>query len=316
MTGTDGAHPIGPDDVAPVAVTDRSGMVESVHHGIAVGLDGSGEVVFAAGNPDAIIYPRSANKPMQADAMLRLGLTVDQQRLAIACASHDGTDEHLTVVRALLDAHGLTVDALQNTPALPLEPSAAHAWCRAGGGPDPLHQNCSGKHAAMLATCVEQGWPVDEYLDVEHPLQQAITERIAELVGPVPHIGVDGCGAPAHAFSPRALAAGFAALATDRAAVWTAMTAWPNLVGGVDREDSRLMRAVPGLMAKSGAEGVMAAALPDGRAAAVKIADGNHRATGVVMAEALRRLGVDLPNAAAGSPILGHGEPVGEVRRF
>lgn len=314
MTADSAAAPIAPSDVVPVAVTDRSGIVESIHHGIAVGLGVDGEVVFTAGNPDAVIYPRSANKPMQADAMLHLGLPLDASGIALACASHDGSEVHLDVVRSILAAHRLDVDALDNTPAMPIDDRAAHAWCRSGGGPDSLHQNCSGKHAAMLATCVTRGWPTAGYLDTSHPLQEAITEHLGDLVGSISHIGVDGCGAPAHAMSVVELARVFARLATERSDVWAAMTDHPELVGGPTRDVTRLMRAVPSMMVKDGAEGVLAAALPDGRAAAVKIADGNHRAAGVVLAGVLGHLGVDVPADAVLTPILGHGKPVGAVR--
>ncbi len=173
--------------------------------------------------------------------------------------------------------------------------------------------NCSGKHAAMLATCVANGWSIDDYLDPRHPLQLAITARVCELAGPVDHIGVDGCGSPAHAVGLDALARAFGELARRQGPVWSAMTNHPELVGGERRDVTRLMRAVPGLMAKDGAEGVFAAALPDGRAAAVKISDGASRAAGVVVAAALAAAGVDVDPSQFGEPIRGHGEPVGSV---
>lgn len=298
----------------PVAVTDRSGFDESVHHGLVVVLDRDGEVAGSVGDPAAAIYPRSSNKPLQTDAMLRLGLDLDAAGVALSCASHAGTDRHLDVVRATLRSAGLGEDALQNTDDLPLDRDAARAWLAAGGRADAIHMNCSGKHAAMVATCVVNRWPTDAYLEVDHPLQRAITERIAELAGEIAHIGVDGCGAPAHALTMRGIAGAFAALAAERGAVWSAMTTHPDLVGGEGRDVTRLMRAVPGLMAKDGAEGVFVAAVPDGPAAAVKIADGNGRAAGVVLAAALASVGVDVDPTVVGDPILGHGEPVGAVR--
>ncbi len=174
--------------------------------------------------------------------------------------------------------------------------------------------NCSGKHAAMVATSRLNGWPTETYLDPHHPLQQLITERIAELAGGVVHIGVDGCGAPAHVMSLVGLAEAFRTLAMESGDVWSSMTTFPELVAGERRDATRLMRLVPGLMAKDGAEGVFAAALPDGRAAAVKIVDGAGRAAGIVLAAALRTVGVDVDPAALGEPILGHGEPVGRIR--
>lgn len=301
-------------DAVPVAVVDRSGMDESVHHGIAVALDPDGAVALEIGDIDASIYPRSSNKPMQADAMVGAGWQPSFEQLALACASHDGTDRHIAVVRSTLVAAGLDESALGNTPTLPLNRPAADEVVANGGTAEAILQNCSGKHAAMVATCVVNGWPLDGYLSSDHPLQLAITERIAELAGSVTHIGVDGCGAPTHAMSLRALATAFRTLAMERAMVWTAMTAHPDLVAGNLRDATRMMRAVPGLMAKDGAEGVFVAAMPDGRAAAVKIADGNGRAAGVVLAAVLATVGFDVDWEEFGEPIRGHGEPVGRVR--
>jgi L-asparaginase II len=166
----------------------------------------------------------------------------------------------------------------------------------------------------MVATCVANGWEVDSYLSFDHPLQLAITARISDLVGGVTHIGVDGCGAPAHVASLIGLARGFRTLAIERGTVWRAMTGHPDLVAGEHRDATRIMRLVPELMAKDGAEGVFAAALPDGRAAAVKIGDGGGRAAGVVLAAAFAAVGVVVDPGALGNPILGHGRPVGRVR--
>jgi len=306
-----------PPQLAPLAYTTRSGTVESVHFGAAVGLAADGSITVALGDPHADVYPRSSNKPLQADAMLRLGWAPDAPQLALACASHAGTPVHLTVVEAMLTRAGLAVGDLGNTPALPLDEAAGHDVLRSGGGPAALFQNCSGKHAAMLATCIAQGWPIDDYLAEAHPLQVAITERYAELTGQEDvYVGVDGCGAPTHATPLVGLAQAYAVLAAEQGPVYAAMTSHPELVDGAGRTCTRLMQAVPGLMAKPGAEGVFAAALPDGRAAAIKIADGGSRATGVVLATVLRALGVDVDPAAFADPILGHGRPVGTVATF
>lgn len=317
--GEPGAAGSGRDDAGRcgsdvVAITDRSGWDESRHHGVVVAVDRDGTVVTRIGDVDAPIYPRSSNKPMQADAMVRLGWSPTSEQLALACASHDGTERHVEVARSTLAAAGLTETALQNTSDLPLDRPTADALVAAGGTAAPVLMNCSGKHAAMVATCRVNGWPIDGYLDPEHPLQRAITARILELAGEVAHIGVDGCGAPAHVLPLHGLCRAFRTLATEQGPVWSAMTDHPALVAGERRDATRLMRLVPGLMAKDGAEGVFAAALPDGRAAAVKIADGAGRAAGVVVAAALRTVGVDVDPGALGQPILGHGEPVGRVR--
>jgi L-asparaginase II len=302
-----------PEAFGPVAVTDRSGFDESVHHGAVVVVVG-GEVVHAVGDADVEIYPRSSNKPMQADAMLGVGLEVDDEQLALACASHDGTERHIAVVRKVLDGAGLDEGLLDNTPSFPLDEAAAEAVVAAGGHRTSILMNCSGKHAAMLATCRANDWSVVGYLDPIHPLQQAITARIDELAGPVVHIGIDGCGAPAHVLRLRRLADAFAALAVERGAVWRAMTAHPDLVGGDGRVVTRVMRALPGAMAKDGAQGVFAIAHPDGWAVALKIADGQERPVPVVLASALARIGVDLDGEVISESILGHGRPVGRVR--
>jgi L-asparaginase II len=181
--------------------------------------------------------------------------------------------------------------------------------------------NCSGKHAAMLATCVANGWPTDGYLSLDHPVQTAITGTIARLAGePVERIAVDGCGAPQHALTLLGLARSFGALAAAASAAESrtaaAMRAHPDLVGGPGREVTRLLEGVPGLVAKDGAEGVFAAALPDGSAAAVKVADGANRASHLLLVAALRALGASEPvlDELASSPVLGGGRPVGELR--
>ena len=282
------------DAFEPVAITSRSGYDESVHFGAAVVVDATGSIVWSIGNPTIEVYPRSACKPMQADAMVRCGLSLTAEQLALACASHDGTPRHVDVVRSTLASAGLDESALGNTPDLPLDPGAAETILRTGGHRAPITMNCSGKHAAMVATCITNDWPIDTYLSQDHPLQVAITERIAELTGGVTHVGVDGCGAPAHVVTLAGLARAFGELARTRGVVWSAMTSNPELVGGERRDATRLMRTVPELMAKGGAEGIYAAALPGDLAAAVKISDGAHRASGIVLAAALREAGVDV----------------------
>jgi L-asparaginase II len=186
-----------------------------------------------------------------------------------------------------------------------------------------LLQNCSGKHSGMIATCVAAGWSTDGYLYFEHPLQQAITNGIPALAqDPVLGIGIDGCGAPAHVVSLIGLARSFRNMAIGDAGeaglrIHQAMTTFPDMVGGPDRDVSLLMKGIPGLMAKDGAEGVFVAALPDGRAVALKVADGANRPRPPLMRAALRALGIDISQVrpdAFESTILGHGSRVGEVR--
>jgi L-asparaginase II len=205
---------------------------------------------------------------------------------------------------------------------MPLDEASALEVLRSGGGPTSLQMNCSGKHSGMLATCVCNGWAHDaSYLDVEHPLQRCITDAIDELCEePHAHIGIDGCGAPAHVMSLLGLARAFRNIASTAARGCTevreAMTSNPVMVGGADRDVTLMMQLVPGLMAKDGADGVFAAALPDGRAVAMKIADGGDRARPPVMLAALAALGVDVSAVAprVESRIMGHGRQVGTVR--
>lgn len=312
-----------PDAYVPVAITDRSGFDEAVHFGAVVALDTDGSIAFACGDPTVAIYPRSSSKPLQAVAMLRAGLQVPPDLLALVCASHDGTDAHLAAARRILAAAGLNEGALGNTADLPLDEHSAHEVIRHGGGRTPLQMNCSGKHSGMLATCVVNGWAHDHsYLQVEHPLQQRISATIADLTeGQVLHIGIDGCGAPAHVVPLVGVARAFRSIVVGTAGdagneVYRAMTQHPQMVGGELRDVTAFMRHVPGLMAKDGADGVFAAALPDGRAVAMKIADGANRARPAVMVAALERLGVDV---SAVAPLVvqhlrGHGRIVGSVR--
>ena len=305
-----------------VAEVWRSDFLESVHHGSVIALDGRGRAVLSVGQPNDVMFPRSSNKPVQTLAMLRCGVDLPPELLALASASHSGEGFHLDGVRRILAHAGLAEDDLRCTADLPLGQQAAWAHLAAGGEPAPLFMNCSGKHAAMLASCVVNGWPTGSYLDPEHPLQRAVAATLAELAGePVGAVGVDGCGAPLFGISLRGLATAFGRLAsagdgTLERRVADAMRAHPEWVGGTDRDVTTLMRRLPGAVAKDGAEGVYAVGLPDGSAVAVKIADGSARARPVVVVAALRELGVDVSALAelAETPVLGHGRPVGAVR--
>jgi L-asparaginase II len=309
--------------VPPVRIAEvvRSGVVESVHYGSVVAVTGTGEVLVDVGDTDTVLLPRSANKFVQAAAMVRAGLAVRGELLALAASSHSGEPFHREGVRAILHGAGLDETALQNTPDLPSGADERRWWIREGRAAESIAQGCSGKHAAMVATCVAAGWSVSDYLHPDHPLQQEIATLLGALSGdPITATAVDGCGAPAHAITLHGLARSFAAVATADAAtpegtVAAAVRAYPRWVGGTGRDVTLLMEAVPGLIAKDGAEAVYAAALPDGRAAAVKVSDGGSRAGALVLVEALRVLGV--PNAdiafLADKPVFGHGTRVGSV---
>ncbi|MDQ1677059.1 MAG: hypothetical protein QOC93_2203, partial [Actinomycetota bacterium] len=197
-----------------------------------------------------------------------------------------------------------------------------HGVLAAGGGPERITMNCSGKHAAMLRTCLAAGWPTAGYLAAEHPLQVALRAAVEELAAePVVHAGVDGCGAPVFALTPIGLARAFSRLVdapagTAERAVADAMRAHPGLVGGAGRDVTRLMAGAPDVLAKDGAEGVYAAAVPGVGAVALKLADGAARARMPVLVSGLRRLGVtaEVLDVLAEVPLLGGGAPVGAVR--
>jgi L-asparaginase II len=292
----------------------RSGYVEGLHHGAALALRGDGSVAVALGDVDRPWFARSSNKPLQAAALLAAGWTPeDERQVALATASHSGEPGHLDVVRSMLP----DVSLLRCPPDLPLSEAAARDVLRSGGGPEPLTMNCSGKHAAMISTCLTRGWSTDDYLDREHPVQKAVRTGLEELADEgVRHIAVDGCGAPQHALTLTGLARAYRTLVGRGGRVVEAMRAHPWHVGGTGRDVTRLMEGVPGLLAKDGAEGVFAAALPDGAAAVVKVADGAARARVPVLVALLRRLGCDAAvlDELATTPVLGGGVPVGEVR--
>ena len=305
-----------------VAEVVRSGFVEGYHWGSAVVVDPDGAVSWSLGDPTAALFPRSCNKPIQAAAMVRVGLPLRDRLLALCCASHSGEPFHLEGVREILDSTGLDETALQTPPDWPVEPRVRTAYLRAGGEPAPIAMNCSGKHAGMLATCVVNGWDVSTYRDPAHPLQQQIVHTFEELTGePVTATGVDGCGAPVLGSTLTGLARAFGRLrsapaGTAEHAVAEAVSGFPTYVSGTQRDEALLIRAIPGAVAKIGAEACYALALPDGTAVALKIADGGDRARPVLMSAILRRLGHEGPvlEQVGRHTILGHGEPVGEVR--
>jgi len=306
----------------------RSGFVESRHRGAIAAIAADGSVLLTAGMADLPMFPRSSNKPLQAAAMLRCGLKLDGELLALAAASHSGEDFHVAGVRAILASAELTEEDLQCPPDYPLDEQSQQAMIAAGAPRDRIHMNCSGKHAAMLATCVAAGWPTASYTDPEHPLQLHISDTIARLAGePVAAVGVDGCGAPLMAISVIGLARAFRAMVvaepgTAERAVADAMRAYPEWTSGTTRPERALMAAIPGLLIKSGAEGVEGFALADGRAAAVKIEDGSARGRVPVTVSLLRELGAeaepgadrDALAALATGPVYGGGEVVGEIR--
>jgi L-asparaginase II len=301
----------------------RSGFLESVHRGSLVVLDADGVVTFAVGAVDRPILPRSANKPVQATALLAAGWAPRSGReLAIAAGSHNGEDGHRDLVADMLAAVGLGADDLGCPVALPQHEATRAAWIAGSRAPDRLAMNCSGKHAGMLSACVAAGWPTEGYLRRDHPLQQAIEARLAEAAGePVTAVVVDGCGAPQHALSVTGLARGLLSLVQAPAgsaerAVADAMRAHPWFMAGTGREDTDVMAAVPGLLMKGGADGVHAAALPDGGAVALKLDDGGDRGRLPALLAGLERLGAPLSGVTEWlqTPVIGGAVVVGSVR--
>jgi L-asparaginase II len=309
---------------APVIVAEvvRSGFVEGHHRGSVVALAPDGQVEWAVGDVASQVFARSSNKPLQAVGMLRCGLVLEPRLLALVCASHSGEPFHVDGVRKILADSGLDEEALQTPPDYPLDDEARVALIRSGGGPSSVAMNCSGKHAGMLAACVLNGWPTEDYREPDHPVQVAIRAAFESLTGePSSVVGVDGCGAPLFAASLTSLAQAFrtlvtAAPETAEGRVAAAVAAFPEYASGTHRDEAKLLRALPGAIGKAGAEASYAVALPDGRAIALKIDDGGHRARPVVMAAALRRSGVHHPviDELGRYELLGGGRPVGEVR--
>lgn len=285
----------------PVVLAEytRSGFIEGVHAGHAVVVDRAGAVVRQWGDPEHVIFPRSCNKPAQAAAMVASGLDLPDSLLALAAASHSGEAMHLSGVRELLALAQLGETALQTPADYPLDPDERDVWVRAGRARAPIAMNCSGKHAAMLVTSVVNGWSIENYLDATHPLQVRVRAEVESLAGEsVAHVGVDGCGAPVMSLTLAGLARSLSRCMTDDPGtparrVSDAMVAHPDVVGGSRRDVTAFMRAVPGLVAKDGAEGVYVAALPDGTAVALKIEDGTDRARSVALAAILVILGCD-----------------------
>lgn len=308
----------------PLAAQSRGDAIESIHYGSLVATSPDGAVIHSLGDAAAGFYPRSALKPLFAVGILRAGLALTSEQIALASASHNGSDRHQQVAFSTLAAAGLDESALANSTDLPYGQAEREAWLRAGNGPTRLAQNCSGKHAALAALCVHRGWPVDGYLEAGHPVTDLLRSSVEELTGETAGTtSIDGCGTPVYTISLAGLARAFGRLAsaadgTPERRVADAMRAHPELVAGEGRDVTAVMRAVPGLVAKDGFEGIQAIGLPDGTGLALKISDGGDRARMPVAAAALTRLVDDPALSAALQPLLsvpalGGGHRVGEL---
>ena len=322
-----------PHAATPVAIeVTRGGTVESTHRVMAAIVDVSGRIVAQAGNVELAIFPRSAIKMFQAMQLIETGaadaFSLTSEELALACASHGGEEMHVDRVRAWLARLGLDASRLGCGAHRPLNGSAAWRLVRAGIEPDRAHNNCSGKHAGMLTVARHMGEPLDSYLDVDHPVQQRVLSTLnrftgdAVLDGP----GTDGCGVPTWRIPLRSVALAAARFAVEDGdaarSLRDAMIRHPELVAGTDRCCTAVMRAAPHVIAKTGAEGVYLAAVPErGIGIVLKAEDGAKRAAETALLDILARL--DLVDDTARNalspfihPVLRNtiGHEVGEIR--
>ena len=281
------------------------------------------------GDAEGYIYARSSAKPFQAMPLVLSGvadaLGLSDEELAVACASHNAEEPHLAAVRSILEKAHLSEEDLQNGAHPPIYAPAAAELARSGEEPRTIHGNCSGKHAGMLAVCVHGGWETENYRDPDHPLQLWILEIVGRVCGLERDeilLGGDGCGVPSYGMPLKNLATGFARLATgenlpdDLAGaarrIRAVMQQHPYMVAGTERFDTAVMRGT-GLVSKSGAEAVFAAASPEGWGLALKISDGATRALRPAGLSALARRGVEVPDEPESRPVHDlHGEKVGE----
>lgn len=307
--------------LAELAVVRRSGVIESRHYGSLLALHRDGRLAVSLGDPDALILPRSTVKPLQALACLTAGAPLADHELAIAAGSHTGEDEHVRVVREMLTRAGVDESYLGCPADWPENAETREGMIRAGESPSRVCMNCSGKHAAMILASAINGWDLASYLEPQHPLQRHVRATMTALTGiPVEHDAVDGCGAPLFSTTVRGLAVAFQRLVlaeegTPEFQVAQAMRAYPYYVGGTGHANSLTMMLVPGALAKGGAEGVIGMAAPTGESVAMKIIDGNPRATTMIAINALGALGVDTAGASEllTLPVLGGGLRVGEI---
>lgn len=281
----------------------RGTRVESAHRVAVAVVDAQGGLVAASGDPDTVTWWRSAAKPFQSIPLLQDGVaerfTLSQEELALACASHSSEPRHLDIVSGLMARVGLTDADLSCGVHTPLSPAVALEVARGAAVPTPRWSNCSGKHAGMLTLARHHGWPLAGYNAAGHPVQDRILREVARwtgIVAPEIELSVDGCTAVCFGLPLRGMARAYAALGASREAaargVIGAMQAHPFLVAGTGRLCTDLMTALPGrIVAKVGAEGIYSAAFPElGLGLALKVEDGDVRASGVALLEVLRQL--------------------------
>jgi len=331
----------------PLVEVRRGAITESRHRGHIAVVSPNGQIVSYLGDPANVTFLRSSAKPFQAIPLLVSGAAdrfrFTDEEVALACASHNGEPIHTQIVAAMLEKIGLGPDALKCGVHEPYSQRAAADLRARSEMPNALHNNCSGKHAGMLAVAKHLGAPIESYDQPENAVQLAIAKAVAQFSSiPVEDlaVGIDGCGVPVFGITMRAMALAFARLvqpkdfddtlqkASER--IVRVMTTYPELIGGThDRLDTEIMKAAPGkIVSKVGAEGVYTGGIlpcekwPQGLGLALKIEDGDdHRARPTVVIEALRQLEVlqneslEYVSRYAFFPIKNRrGDVVGEIR--
>ena len=293
----------------------RDGVVESEHRGFLVALNADGSIFKSLGDVETKIFPRSTVKCAQASAMVRHGLDLEPRLLALAQSSHSGSKAHIDGAREILASVGLAESALQCALDCPLGDAERRAWGE--NPPSRIAMNCSGKHAAMLATCVKNGWAIENYLTQDHPLQLAIKEELENLAGETISLtSTDGCGAPLFLLSLIGLARAIRTITVSTDAVHqsviSAALAFPEMVGGIGRHNTEMMQQVPGLFMKDGAEAVNVCSLSDGRPFVFKVSDGSLRAFRTIVHACLKDFGID--TALTPEKVMGGPRVIGTIR--
>jgi L-asparaginase II len=318
----------------PLVEVTRGDFIESVHRGHIVVTDESGAILFHLGDPFINLCLRSCAKPLQALPVISAG-AADRYRLtpaelAVMCGSLNGQDYQVETIRSILDKIGAGEGHLKCGIHQPSHRHTAQKLKETGNAATPLHNNCAGKHAAMLTLCAHHGWPFDDYISMKHPVQCLIRDTIASLSGvPAQEIGtgIDGCGVPVFFLPLAGLARAYARLTSVSdpgiSRLMDAVLSHPEMIAGDERVCTDIMRALEKkVFAKTGAEGGYALSLMEkGWGVAIKIEDGSGRALSPAVIEALRQLGVVTGDELMRlqpyhrTPIYNHRkEIVGEVR--
>jgi L-asparaginase II len=269
-----------------LATLERDEMLESFHHGLVALVDPEGNLVYSKGDVFALMYPRSALKPIQASAMRQAGLKLDSAQAVMSMASHHGTEEQVGIVSEILAKHGLTQADLACPEALPWDPAN-----RIGATPSRIFMNCSGKHAGFLAASKLNGWELGKYLQRTHPMQKLVKKHLERLCGEkIVRTSTDGCGAPLFATSTVGLARAISSFVQREPELVSAALAHPHLIGSQDTPDAGFLKV--GLFSKLGAEGVFTVATTTGHAIAMKVADGSLRMAASFSAMLLNQMGL------------------------